>query len=90
MPLLCATGLFGFFDIVCQATASQKKTLPMPLLHACTHFEILPPEMLLIGDSLMMPSSARSGLPIFCVPYGYNEGRDVRELDCDAIVTSAL
>jgi phosphoglycolate phosphatase len=25
---------------------------------------------------------------VFCVPYGYNEGRDVRELDVDAIVTS--
>ena len=61
----------------------------MPLLHACTHFGILPHEMLLIGDSLNDAEAARAaGCHVFCVPYGYNEGRDVRELDCDAIVTS--
>jgi phosphoglycolate phosphatase len=45
--------------------------------------------MLLIGDSLNDTQAARAaGCRIFCVPYGYNEGRDVRELDCDAIVSS--
>ncbi len=45
--------------------------------------------MLLIGDSLNDAQAARAaGCHIFCVPYGYNEGRDVRELDCDAIVPS--
>ncbi|MCX7175507.1 MAG: phosphoglycolate phosphatase, partial [Proteobacteria bacterium] len=29
-----------------------------------------------------------AGCPVFFVPYGYNEGRDVRNLDCDAIVAS--
>jgi hypothetical protein len=27
-----------------------------------------------------------AGCPVFCVPYGYNEGHDVRKLDVDAIV----
>jgi phosphoglycolate phosphatase len=45
--------------------------------------------MLLIGDSLNDAQAARAaGCHIFCVPYGYNEGRDVRELDCDAVVQS--
>jgi phosphoglycolate phosphatase len=29
-----------------------------------------------------------AGCPVMCVSYGYNEGRDVRELDVDAIVSS--
>jgi phosphoglycolate phosphatase len=45
--------------------------------------------MLFIGDSVNDAQAARAaGCPIFCVPYGYNEGRDVRELDVDAIVDS--
>jgi phosphoglycolate phosphatase len=45
--------------------------------------------MLMIGDSLNDAQAARAaGCPVFCVPYGYNEGRDVRELDIDAIVES--
>jgi phosphoglycolate phosphatase len=90
LPLLRATGLFDYFDIVLSGDSlPKKKPDPMPLLHACIHFDILPHEMLLIGDSLNDAEAARAaGCHVFCVPYGYNEGRDVRELDCDAIVTS--
>ncbi len=50
---------------------------------------IQPRQMLLIGDSLNDAQAARAaGCRIFCVPYGYNEGRDVHELDCDAVVSS--
>ena len=90
MPLLRATDLLGYFDIVLSGDSlPKKKPDPMPLLHACEHFGIAPHEMLLIGDSLNDTQAARAaGCRIFCVPYGYNEGRDVRELDCDAIVSS--
>jgi phosphoglycolate phosphatase len=45
--------------------------------------------MLVIGDSINDVQAARAaGCPVFCVNYGYNEGRDVRELDVDAIVSS--
>jgi phosphoglycolate phosphatase len=45
--------------------------------------------MLLIGDSPLDTQAARAaGCHIFCVPYGYSQGRDVRELDCDAIVAT--
>ena len=48
---------------------------------------IAPCEMLMIGDSSNDAQAARAaGCPVFCVPYGYNEGADVRELDVDAIV----
>ena len=90
LPLLRATGMLDFFDIVLAGDSlPRKKPDPMPLLHACAHFGIQPSEMLLIGDSLNDAQAARaSGCGVFCVPYGYNEGRDVRELDCDAIVPS--
>ena len=55
------------------------------------HLGIAPREMLMIGDSLNDTQAARAaGCPVFCVPYGYNEGRDVRELDVDAIVETLL
>jgi phosphoglycolate phosphatase len=47
--------------------------------------------MLMIGDSGTDAQAARAaGCPVFCVTYGYNEGRDVRELDTDAIVESLV
>ncbi|MDN5752142.1 MAG: phosphoglycolate phosphatase [Nitrosospira sp.] len=90
LPLLRATKLLDYFEIVLSGDSlPKKKPDPMPLLHACKHFDIQPHEMLLIGDSLNDAEAARAaGCHVFCVPYGYNEGRDVRELDCDAIVTS--
>ena len=90
LPLLRATGLLEFFDLVLSGdTLPKKKPDPLPLLHACKQFNIEPGEMLLIGDSLNDAQAARAaGCHIFCVPYGYNEGRDVRELDCDAVVPS--
>src|SRR5690348_2610342 len=90
LPLLRATGLVDYFDIVLSGDSlPRKKPDPLPLLHACDHFRIQTSEMLLIGDSLNDTQAARAaGCHVFCVPYGYNEGRDVHELDCDAIVSS--
>lgn len=92
LPLLRAAKLLDYFEMVLSGDSlPQKKPDPMPLLHACKHFQIEPHELLLIGDSLNDAIAARAaGCNIFCVPYGYNEGRDVRELDCDAIVSSLL
>ncbi len=90
LPLLRATSLLDYFDIVLAGDSlPKKKPDPMPLQHACKFFGILPHEMLLIGDSLNDTEAARAaGCYVFCVPYGYNEGRDVLGLDCDAIIPS--
>ncbi len=92
VPLLKDTGLFDFFELILSGdTLPKKKPDPMPLLHACKHFGIQPAELLLIGDSLNDAQAARAAAcPVFVVPYGYNRGRDVRELDVDAIVPSLL
>ena len=92
VPLLQDTGLYDYFELILSGDSlPKKKPDPLPLLHACQYFEIAPHALLLIGDSLNDAQAARAaGCPVFCVPYGYNRGRDVRELDVDAVVPSLL
>jgi len=87
VPLLRATGLFGYFDLVLSGDSlPTQKPDPLPLLHCARQFGALPGELLMIGDSANDTRAARAaGCPAFCVPYGYG-AQDVRELDCDAIV----
>jgi phosphoglycolate phosphatase len=43
----------------------------------------------MVGDSTNDVQAARgAGIPVICVPYGYNEGNDSRLLPCDAFVES--
>lgn len=89
-PLLERSGLADYFtQVVCGDTLARNKPDPLPLLHICTGFGIAPSQALMIGDSRNDVIAARAaGCPVFCVPYGYNEGRPVQELACDAIVAS--
>lgn len=91
-PLLKDTGLFDYFELILSGdTLPEKKPSPLPLLHACEVFQVSPSELLLIGDSLNDTQAARAaGCPVFCVPYGYNRGRPVAELDLDAVVPTLL
>jgi phosphoglycolate phosphatase len=88
LPLLAQMKIADYFSlVVCGDTLPEKKPDPLPLTHACGQFGIAPRDMLMIGDSLNDTIAARAaGCPVFCVPYGYNEGLDVRDLDVDAIV----
>lgn len=68
-------------------TCERRKPDPQPLLFACTSLGISPSEALMVGDSINDVGAARAArIPVVCVPYGYNEGRDPRTLDCDAMV----
>ncbi|HET9462799.1 MAG TPA: phosphoglycolate phosphatase, partial [Thiobacillus sp.] len=91
-PLLKDTGLFDYFELILSGdTLPKRKPDPLPLLHACGVFRVTPAELLLIGDSLNDTQAARAaGCPVFCVPYGYNRGRPVAELDLDAVVPSLV
>lgn len=88
-PLLEMLGLRRYFSVMVSGDSlPEKKPHPLPLLHMCGALGVPPAETLLIGDSINDVQAARAaGCPVFIVPYGYNEGRDVRELDCDAIVS---
>ncbi len=92
VPLLRDTGLFAFFELILSGDSlPERKPSPLPLLHASQYFGVEPQELLLIGDSLNDTQAARAaGCPVFCVPYGYNRGRPVAELDLDAVVSSLL
>ncbi|MGB3287688.1 MAG: phosphoglycolate phosphatase [Burkholderiaceae bacterium] len=90
LPLLPRFGLDQYMDhVVCGDTCEQKKPHPMPLLHACDLLGIAPQDALAIGDSVNDALAARAAkIRVLAVPYGYNEGMDVRILEVDDIVTS--
>ncbi|CAG0998988.1 phosphoglycolate phosphatase [Rhodocyclaceae bacterium] len=91
-PLLERTRLAPFFDVVVAGDQLPKpKPDPMPVVWACGRLGVSPADTLLIGDSVHDFKAGRAaGCRVFLVPYGYNEGQDVRGLDCDAIVATVL
>ncbi len=89
LPLLRQAGLLQDMQaVVCGDTLPQRKPLPDPMLHACGMMTVAPVETVAIGDSINDALSARAaGCAVLAVPYGYNEGLDVQDLDVDAIVS---
>jgi phosphoglycolate phosphatase len=87
-PLLERTGLRPYFELVLSGDSlPAKKPDPLPLIHAAEFFGAAQSEVLLIGDSTNDAQAARAaGSPVFIVPYGYNEGQELRGLDCDAFI----
>ena len=91
-PLLALKGLAGFFEVVYGGDSlAQKKPHPLPLLQVCRDFDLAPSSVVAIGDSSNDAEAARAaGCPVLTVPYGYNHGRPVQEIDSDGIVDSLL
>ena len=59
------------------------------LVAACVIMDTSAAASLMIGDSDNDVLAARSaGCPVWCVPYGYNEGRAPETLACDRIVAT--
>jgi phosphoglycolate phosphatase len=90
--LLVLADLARFLDcVVCGDTVARRKPDPLPVLHACERLGARPAETLVIGDSLNDVQAARAaGCAIWCVPYGYNEGRPASGLDCDGVVADLV
>jgi len=86
--LLEALGMRDWVDVVVGGdTAPRRKPDPAPLLFACERLGADPAHALMVGDSINDVQAARgAGIPVICVPYGYNEGEDPRLLPCDAFV----
>ena len=56
---------------------------------ACNAMGTRVEETVMLGDSANDVLAARhAGCPVWCVPYGYNEGRPVASLACDRVVDS--
>lgn len=90
VPLLQRCGLDAYFDFVIGGdTLPFKKPHPGQLLEACRRWSLDPAQVLAVGDSVNDAEAARAaGMPVYLVPYGYNEGRDVRDADVNGIVSS--
>ena len=57
------------------------------LVAACERMATAPAQTLMLGDSDNDVIAARAaGCPVWCVPYGYNEGRGAETLACDRLV----
>jgi len=88
--LLERCAMARYFRLVVGGDAlERRKPDPLPMRHAAERLGVEPARCLAIGDSVNDALAARAaGMPVLAVPYGYNEGRDVRELDVDGIVAS--
>jgi phosphoglycolate phosphatase len=86
--LLNRLGLSQWIDVVVGGdSCDRRKPDPQPLHFACNALHVGPPQALMVGDSVTDVLAARAaGLPVVCVPYGYNEGSDPRALSCDAFI----
>ena len=86
--LLTRLGLHQWIEVVIGGDSCEhRKPDPQPLQLACAGLRVGVSGALMVGDSTTDVLAARAaGLPVICVPYGYNEGRDPRSLACDAFV----
>src|SRR5258708_4030267 len=88
--LLKRLGLEAWVDVVVGGdTCARRKPDPQPLFFACESLQVPPSESLMVGDSVNDVLAARAaGIPVVCVSYGYNEGRDPRTLEGDLLLDS--
>lgn len=92
LPLLKKTGLHDYFEIIYGGDSfAKKKPDPMQLLQVCADFELAPEQIVAIGDSINDSQAARAaGCKVLAVPYGYNHGQAIQDVDSDGIVSSLL
>jgi phosphoglycolate phosphatase len=88
VDLLARSGLSAWIHVVVGGdSCARGKPDPQPLHFACDAVHVDPSRALMVGDSLTDVLAARAaGMPVVCVPYGYNEGRDPHTLPCDAFI----
>jgi phosphoglycolate phosphatase len=92
IPLLRKKELLHFFEVIYGGDSlPKKKPDPYPLLQVCTDFAMRPAQVAAIGDSSNDAIAARAaGCPILLVPYGYNHGESIQDVNSDGIVQTLL
>jgi phosphoglycolate phosphatase len=88
--LIESRGFAAWIDVIVGGDSCvRRKPDPQPLLFACDALSLSWAECLMVGDSSNDVEAARgAGMPVICVTYGYNEGRDPSTLGCDALIDS--
>lgn len=91
-PLLKKMALDRYFEVVYGGDSlPKKKPDPYPLLQVCADFNLQPSQVVAIGDSSNDAQAARAaGCRVLNVPYGYNHGQPIHEVDSDGIVSTLL
>ena len=87
-PLLIASGLHHFFEMVVSGdTLTKKKPDAMQLMHICAELNVPIEQALLVGDSATDIGAAKAaGCYIVTVPYGYNQGKVIDESSVDGCI----
>ncbi|MGZ3185133.1 MAG: phosphoglycolate phosphatase [Telluria sp.] len=90
--LLEKKGLAGKFERLYGGDSfERKKPDPLPFTATCAALGLAPAEVVAIGDSSNDAQAARAaGCFVLAVPYGYNHGRPVHEIQSDGIVDTLL
>lgn len=88
LPLLQASGLKHFFELVVSGDSlPKKKPDPIQLHHVCAELDVLITDALLVGDSNTDILAARAaGCKIVTVSYGYNQGIPIDTNMVDAVI----
>ncbi len=88
--LLKMRGMAAWFQVVVGGdTCERRKPDPQPLQFAAAQLNSLPAHTLMVGDSVNDVTAAQAaGMHVACVPYGYNEGQDPRQLPADVHLDS--
>jgi len=92
LPLLVALGIRSRFSAVVSGDdTAAKKPDPAPVHRALELLDASPARALFVGDSVHdVEAGRRAGLPVACVPYGYNHGEHISRAKPDHIVDSLL
>jgi phosphoglycolate phosphatase len=90
LPLLDRLGIGHLFATVVGGECIPKpKPAPDALLLCAERLGVPIHQGLMVGDSVNDVGAARNaGCPVVCVPYGYNQGRDIRDARPDAVIDS--
>ncbi|GAB4038648.1 MAG: phosphoglycolate phosphatase [Rubrivivax sp.] len=86
--VLTAHALAPAFDrVVCGDTLPTRKPDPAGVLDCLRTFGLGPRDALFVGDSAIDAATARNaGVPVWLLPWGYNQGRPVAECRPDRVV----
>ncbi|WP_322015755.1 phosphoglycolate phosphatase [Paraburkholderia sp. J12] len=92
VELLQQYGLSRYFEVVLGGDSTPaKKPDPLPMLTACERLGVKPQAAVAIGDSDNDALAGRAaGMATLTVPYGYNHGQPVQNIDSDGIVATLL